>query len=49
MGEWGGLLDSFHLIVELIFESVSFYALKSRLTGLTFRSVDSKETYDPKL
>lgn len=46
MGEWGGLLDSFHLIVELILESFSFYALKRRLAGLTFRSVDSKEAQD---
>ena len=44
MGEWGGLLDSFHLIVELLLESLSFYALKSRLAGLTFKSVDSKES-----
>ena len=40
MGEWGGLLDSFHLIVELILETFSFYALKRRLAGLTFRSMD---------
>ena len=43
MGEWGGLLDSFHLIVELILETFSFYALKRRLAGLTFLSTDSKE------
>ena len=46
LGDWGGLLDGLNLIVELFLESLSFYALKSRLAGLTFRSIDSKEAQD---
>ena len=43
MGDWGGLLDGLHLIVELFLESLSFYALKSRLAGLTFMSLISND------
>ena len=46
LGDWGGLLDGLNLIVELFLESLSFYALKSRLAGLTFRSSDSKKAQD---
>ena len=34
LGDWGGLLDSFHFLVELLVNSYQIYAIKNFLTNL---------------